>query len=82
MTDNFQLNSLEIVEGKPLKVNVSVPNTRLFVGNIPKSKTREDIANEFDKLAGKSKLRNLHGKSVYFSLVSVEFEGLPLSPKK
>lgn len=54
MPDNFQLNSLEIVEGKPLKVNVSVPNTRLFVGNIPKSKTREDIANEFDKLAGKS----------------------------
>ena len=53
MSDNFQLNSLEIVEGKPLKVNVSVPNTRLFVGNIPKSKTREDIANEFDKLAGK-----------------------------
>lgn len=52
MSDNFQLNSLEIVEGKPLKVNVSVPNTRLFVGNIPKSKTREDIANEFDKLAG------------------------------
>ena len=43
------------MEGKPLKVNVSVPNTRLFVGNIPKSKTREDIANEFDKLAGKSK---------------------------
>ena len=79
MTDNFQLNSLEIVEGKPLKVNVSVPNTRLFVGNIPKSKTREDISNEFDKLAGKSKLKNLYGKSVYFSLVSVEFEGLPLS---
>ena len=76
MTDNFQLNSLEIVEGKPLKVNVSVPNTRLFVGNIPKSKTREDIANEFDKLAGNSfgqkELKNLYGKSLYFSLVSVE----------
>ena len=85
MSDNFQLNSLEIVEGKPLKVNVSVPNTRLFVGNIPKSKTREDIANEFDKLAGKcfgplsNKNWRASGKSLSFSLVSVEFDGLPLS---
>ena len=53
MSANFQLNSLEIAEGKALKVNVSVPNTRLFVGNIPKSKSREDIANEFEKLSGK-----------------------------
>ena len=44
---------MEIAPGKALKVNVSVPNTRLFVGNIPKSKSREDIANEFDKLSGK-----------------------------
>jgi len=51
--ENFQLNSMEIAPGKALKVNVSVPNTRLFVGNIPKSKSREDIANEFDKLSGK-----------------------------
>jgi heterogeneous nuclear ribonucleoprotein R len=46
-----QLNTLEIVSGKTLKVNVSVPNTRLFVGNIPKSKSKEDIINEFDKLS-------------------------------
>ena len=52
MSANFQLNSLEIAEGKALKVNVSVPNTRLFVGNIPKSKSREDIANEFRNLSG------------------------------
>ena len=45
---------MEIAPGKALKVNVSVPNTRLFVGNIPKSKSREDIANEFDKLSGKN----------------------------
>ena len=44
---------MEIAPGKALKVNVSVPNTRLFVGNIPKSKSREDIVNEFDKLSGK-----------------------------
>ena len=42
---------MEIAPGKALKVNVSVPNTRLFVGNIPKSKSRDDIANEFDKLS-------------------------------
>ena len=54
----FQLNSLEIQPGKPLKVNVSVPNTRLFVGNIPKSKSREDICAEFEKLSGK--VQNLH----------------------
>ena len=47
------MNSLEIEPGKPLKVNVSVPNTRLFVGNIPKSKSREDICAEFEKLSGK-----------------------------
>lgn len=47
------MNSLEIQPGKPLKVNVSVPNTRLFVGNIPKSKSREDICAEFEKLSGK-----------------------------
>jgi len=46
-----QLNSLEIAPGKSLKVNVSVPNTRLFVGNIPKSKSKDDIINEFDKLS-------------------------------
>ena len=69
MSANFQLNSLEIAEGKALKVNVSVPNTRLFVGNIPKSKSREDIANEFRNLSGNfvnsffSEEKSLHQKS-------------------
>ena len=45
------LNSLEIIEGKALKVNMSVPNTRLFIGNIPKSKSREDIGNTFGYIA-------------------------------
>ena len=35
-----------------MKVNVSVPNTRLFVGNIPKSKSREEICSEFEKITG------------------------------
>jgi len=46
-----QLNSHEIARGKSLKVNVSVPNTRLFVGNIPKSKARDEIVDEFSKLS-------------------------------
>ncbi|KRZ23279.1 Heterogeneous nuclear ribonucleoprotein Q [Trichinella pseudospiralis] len=42
----------EIKNGKRLRVNVSVANTRLFVGNIPKSKGKEDIMEEFSKVSG------------------------------
>ena len=38
-------------KGKILKVNISVANQRLFVGNIPKSKTRDEILDEFEKIA-------------------------------
>ena len=41
----------EIVPGKSLKVNVSVANTRLFLGNIPKSKTKDEILEEIKKHA-------------------------------
>ncbi|UYV61117.1 HNRNPR [Cordylochernes scorpioides] len=44
------LDNYEIRKGKELKVNVSVPNLRLFVGNIPKSKSKEEILEEFTKL--------------------------------
>merc|ERR1712142_1097707 len=45
------LNGYEIRPGKqPLKVNVSVANLRLFVGNIPKNKSKEDIMVEFKKI--------------------------------
>lgn len=40
----------EIKNGVQLKVNLSVPNLRLFVGNIPKSKSKEEILSEFAKL--------------------------------
>jgi hypothetical protein len=50
---NQQLNNYEIKPGKCLKINVSVPNLRLFVGNIPKSKGKEEILDEFGKLTGK-----------------------------
>ena len=41
----FQLNSMGTVEDEN--------NTRLFVGNIPKYKTRIEILHEFDQYAGR-----------------------------
>lgn len=51
-----QLDNYEIKPGKCLKINISVPNLRLFVGNIPKSKGKEEIIEEFGKLTGKQKI--------------------------
>ena len=51
-----QLDSYEIAEGKSLKINVSEPKTRLFLGNIPKSKDKEEIEDELRKLTGKIKM--------------------------
>ncbi|KAK9710344.1 Heterogeneous nuclear ribonucleoprotein Q acidic domain [Popillia japonica] len=48
-----KLDNYEIKPGKTLKINISVPNLRLFVGNIPKSKGKEEILEEFGKLTGK-----------------------------
>lgn len=47
-----ELDNKEIRPGKKLKVNGSVANTRLFIGNIPKSKSREEILEEFKKMNG------------------------------
>ncbi|CAG5121066.1 unnamed protein product [Candidula unifasciata] len=44
-----ELNDYEIRSGKKLKVNISVANVRLFVGNIPKNKSKEEIKEEFGK---------------------------------
>ncbi|KAE9556297.1 hypothetical protein FO519_000480 [Halicephalobus sp. NKZ332] len=46
-----KFNGYEIQPGKMLKVNVSVANTRLFIGNIPKSKSKEEILDELKKHA-------------------------------
>ncbi|XP_013416723.1 heterogeneous nuclear ribonucleoprotein Q [Lingula anatina] len=46
-----QLDNYEIKPGKKIKVNISVPNVRLFIGNIPKNKSKEDIMEEFGKIA-------------------------------
>lgn len=45
-----ELDGYEIKPGKNIKVNISVPNLRLFIGNIPKSKGKEDIMEEFGKI--------------------------------
>ncbi|XP_005098506.1 heterogeneous nuclear ribonucleoprotein R [Aplysia californica] len=44
-----QLHNYEIRPGKQLKVNVSIANVRLFVGNIPKNKSKDEIKEEFGK---------------------------------
>lgn len=54
-----QLDNHEIKPGKSLKVNISVPNLRLFVGNIPKSRGKEEILEEFGKLTGKVNSRRV-----------------------
>ncbi|CAB3410825.1 unnamed protein product [Caenorhabditis bovis] len=36
----------DILPGKSIKVNVSVANTRLFIGNIPKTKSKDEILEE------------------------------------
>jgi Q family heterogeneous nuclear ribonucleoprotein R len=43
------LNNFEVRPGRFLKVNASVANVRLFVGNIPKNRSRDEIKEEFAK---------------------------------
>jgi len=50
----WQLNGCEIRPGKRLRVNISIANVRLFVGNIPKNKSKEEILEEFRKHTGLS----------------------------
>jgi len=50
----LQLNDFEIRKGKKIGVTVSFNNHRLFVGNIPKNRDRDDIFEEYSKHARKS----------------------------
>jgi len=43
-------DKFEVVSGRQLRVNLSSGNTRLFVGNIPKSKSKGEILAEFNRL--------------------------------
>ena len=54
--NSFQFDNYEIRKGKQLKVNISVPNVRLFIGNIPKEMSRENIIQEFHKHTSESAL--------------------------
>lgn len=40
-------------KGYSIKVNISVPNLRLFIGNIPKVMSKDQIFNEFSKITGR-----------------------------
>ncbi|XP_023338204.1 heterogeneous nuclear ribonucleoprotein R [Eurytemora carolleeae] len=46
-----QLNDFEIRKGKKLGVTISFNNHRLFVGNIPKNRDKEELMEEFTKHA-------------------------------
>ena len=47
----FQLNDFELRKGKKLGVTISFNNHRLFVGNIPKNRDRDELLEEFAKHA-------------------------------
>lgn len=49
----FQLNDYEIRKGKKIGVTISYNNHRLFVGNIPKNRDRDELFEEFAKHARK-----------------------------
>jgi len=48
----IQLDNYEIRPGKRIKVNISIAKVRLFVGNIPKQRSKDDIMAEFSKMSG------------------------------
>ena len=50
----IQLNDYELRKGKRIGVTISFNNHRLFVGNIPKNRDREELLEEFSKHARKS----------------------------
>ena len=46
------MNGFAIRPGKVIRANGSVANTRLFIGNIPKTKSKDEIQGELGKHAG------------------------------
>ena len=50
----IQLDNYEVRPGKRIKVNISIAKVRLFVGNIPKQRSRDEIMLEFSKMSGET----------------------------
>lgn len=46
------MDNYEIRPGRALKVNISVANVKLFIGSIPKTKTKDEIMSEFSSVTG------------------------------
>ena len=46
----LKLNDFEVRPGKEMRVNLSVANLKLFIGNIPRTKSKEELKQEFVKL--------------------------------
>ena len=61
----FQCDNHEIRPGKYLGVCISVANNRLFVGSIPKNKTRESILEDFGKVTGQFQM---HGGGFVYKI--------------
>lgn len=66
-----QCNNNEIRPGKHIGVCISVANNRLFVGSIPKSKTKEQIVEEFAKVTGES-ASYFYFKYVLFHVIHIQ----------
>lgn len=76
----LQYNNHEIRSGKHIGVCISVANNRLFVGSIPKSKTKEQIVEEFSKVTGELLTRFCGaGKCQTWSVMSSLYHLLPCS---
>ena len=54
------LNNYEIRAGKNIRVNISVANCKLFVGNIPKQKSKDELKQEFSQVVGAYTHLHLH----------------------
>lgn len=67
-----QFNNYEIRPGKQIGVCISAANNRLFVGSIPKNKTKEQILEEFAKVTGK-RIEGVREKHFWFLLFNAVF---------
>lgn len=73
----IQLDNYEIRPGKRIKVNISIAKVRLFVGNIPKQRSKEEIMTEFSKMSGDEKdFAKLNHSSIFMIMLCHLFVNL------